>query len=308
MPRLSFHAILPFVAALGIAGAVIAVYANGQAPSGQGPFDQPARSEFARAIAGAALVEPASEFVSIGTEIAGVATEVPVVAGDRVARGDLLFRLDTRAAEAELAARTAEWTSAQATRDRLRGLPRAEDVPAAQARVAAAEASWREATSLLALVERVDARDAIAPGEIERRRYLVESRAADVDAAKAALALLEAGAWQRDLDVAEAAVTAAERRVDAARVEVERRSIRAPLDATVLRVDVRPGEYVAAGGGPALVLGAVDELRVRVDIDENDAWRVRPEAPATASLKGNSAATMKLRFVRIEPYVVPKRS
>lgn len=79
-------------------------------------------------------------------------------------------------------------------------------------------------------------------------------------------------------------------------------------DATVLRVDVQPREYVAAGGGPALVLGTVDELRVRVDIDENDAWRVRPEAPATASLKGNSAATMKLRFVRIEPYVVPKRS
>ena len=38
------------------------------------------------------------------------------------------------------------------------------------------------------------------------------------------------------------------------------------------------GEYVAAGGGPALVLGTVDELRVRVDIDENDAWRVRPVA------------------------------
>ena len=33
---------------------------------------------------------------------------------------------------------------------------------------------------------------------------------------------------------------------------------------------------------PLLLLGNVEPLHVRVDVDENDAWRVRPEAPAVA--------------------------
>src|SRR5262249_59474807 len=45
-----------------------------------------------------------------------------------------------------------------------------------------------------------------------------------------------------------------------------------------------------------------------VDIDENDAWRVRPEAAAMASMRGNRALQTSLQFVRFEPYVVPKKS
>jgi HlyD family secretion protein len=52
----------------------------------------------------------------------------------------------------------------------------------------------------------------------------------------------------------------------------------------------------------------VEPLHVRVDIDENDAWRVRPEAPAVAFVRGNRALETPVQFVRFEPYVVPKRS
>jgi hypothetical protein len=56
------------------------------------------------------------------------------------------------------------------------------------------------------------------------------------------------------------------------------------------------------------VLGSLDELLVRIDIDENEAWRVEKGARATASLRGNSSRRADLVFVRIEPYVIPKRS
>jgi hypothetical protein len=49
-------------------------------------------------------------------------------------------------------------------------------------------------------------------------------------------------------------------------------------------------------------------MHVRVDVDENDAWRIRPDAAAEASLRGNSSLKTPLTFVRIEPYVIPKRS
>jgi hypothetical protein len=45
-----------------------------------------------------------------------------------------------------------------------------------------------------------------------------------------------------------------------------------------------------------------------VDVDENDASRVRPAASATAYLRGNRQVNTPLKFVRFEPYVVPKKS
>jgi hypothetical protein len=57
-----------------------------------------------------------------------------------------------------------------------------------------------------------------------------------------------------------------------------------------------------------MVVGQVDPLAVRVDIDENDAWRVEQGRPASAVLRGNTSIGFHLTFVRFEPYVIPKRS
>ncbi len=49
-------------------------------------------------------------------------------------------------------------------------------------------------------------------------------------------------------------------------------------------------------------------MNVRVDVDENDAWRVREGTPALGYLRGNNQVSLPLRFVRFEPYVIPKVS
>ncbi|MBN8526616.1 MAG: HlyD family efflux transporter periplasmic adaptor subunit, partial [Planctomycetes bacterium] len=96
---------------------------------------------------------------------------------------------------------------------------------------------------------------------------------------------------------------------DAARTEVERLTIRAPIDATVLQVKAKPGAFAPAGQTTSLmVLGCTTPLHVRVDIDENDAWRMRAGATAEGCVRGNPSLRAPLRFVRIEPYVVPKKS
>ena len=55
-------------------------------------------------------------------------------------------------------------------------------------------------------------------------------------------------------------------------------------------------------------LGDLDRLHLRVDIDENDAWRFKPETRAVASLRGNRDLKADLVFVRVEPYVTAKTS
>jgi hypothetical protein len=57
-----------------------------------------------------------------------------------------------------------------------------------------------------------------------------------------------------------------------------------------------------------MLLGIVKTLHVSVDMDEIVAWRLDPAARAVANVRGNSKMSTPLHFVRIEPYVVPKRS
>jgi hypothetical protein len=57
-----------------------------------------------------------------------------------------------------------------------------------------------------------------------------------------------------------------------------------------------------------LVLGDIDEIQVRADVDEQVAPRVRTGARAAGYLKGDTSRPIAMEFVRIEPYVVPKRS
>ena len=60
--------------------------------------------------------------------------------------------------------------------------------------------------------------------------------------------------------------------------------------------------------GLELVLGDGSLLHVRVEIDQTDAHRVSPDAPAVGSLRGDGARQVPLRFVRFEPLIQPKRS
>jgi HlyD family secretion protein len=47
---------------------------------------------------------------------------------------------------------------------------------------------------------------------------------------------------------------------------------------------------------------------VKVDIDEDDAWRYEPGSKAVAFVRGNRNIHFPMTFVRTEPYIIPKSS
>jgi len=112
------------------------------------------------------------------------------------------------------------------------------------------------------------------------------------------------------VSVAQAGLAEAEALLKAAQTTLERMTVRAPISGEVLQSKARIGEFAPAQvlSTPLMVLGSVAPLAVRVDIDENDAWRVSSGGKASANLRGNSAISFALTFVRFEPFVVPKRS
>ncbi len=106
----------------------------------------------------------------------------------------------------------------------------------------------------------------------------------------------------------EATLELAKAQIEQIKVEIDRRIVRAPIDGKILQLRMRPGEYMDGGGAvaPALLMGDDAKLHVRVDIDENEAWRVRPGAEATAFVRGNPDLKIALEFEYLEPYVIPK--
>jgi HlyD family secretion protein len=274
------------------------------------PPADPARAPYTYTVAAVGLVEPSSENISVSTAVPGLVTTVHIKVGDRVRRGAPLFSLDDRDLRAELALRQSNLEVARARLARLEQVPRPEEIPQSEARVHEAEAALADAQNQQRLIESVSDKRAIREEDLLKRREATNGASARLEEAKAALALLKAGTWMQDIQVARAELANAEAQVHRVEADLERLTMRAPINGEILQLNIRTGEYAQAGQlqKPLLVMGEVAELHVRADIDENDAWRVRPGSPAEAAERGNSSRRAQLEFVRFEPYVIPKKS
>jgi RND family efflux transporter MFP subunit len=166
----------------------------------------------------------------------------------------------------------------------------------------------------------LDDRDALA--ELQVRQAQVERARAQQADAETQLALYKSVTDPRAimrgellkresvLAIAKAALAEAESQGNAIQTTLDRMTIRSPLNGTVLQSKARVGEFASAQvmTSPLMIVGTTSPLAVRVDVDENDAWRVEAGKNAQGILRGNTQVTFPLTFVRFEPYVVPKRS
>jgi multidrug resistance efflux pump len=195
---------------------------------------------------------------------------------------------------------------------KLEQSPRPEEIPPLEAKVREGDAAVADARKQLELWEAIYDKDkrAVSEEDIVRKRYAVATAQAQLEQAKANLALLKAGAWRPDLDVARAEVESARAQVAVSQAELDRLTIKAPADGTILQVKIHEGEYALAGvlATPLIVMGDTDTLVVRIDVDENDAWRFRPDARAVTFVRGNRNLSTDVSFERVEPMVIPKKS
>lgn len=276
--NLSFsRQILPIAALIGVAIAAWLIFVGLPDRATNEPAEQPPKAvgDLANAprVAGAGIVEPASEVIDIGSALSGLVTDVPVRPGDRVAEGAVLFMVDARAARAQLAQANAAINEARAA-------------------IVEASTAQKTAREQLALYRSLSDPAAVSRAEVIR----AEGE--------------EAAATSR-LGLARARLAGAQASAAAARTEIERLIVRAPIAGEILAVNIRPGEFVATQGGssqPFIQMGNTDPLHVRIDIDENEVGRVKLGAPAVISPRGAAELHVEATFVRAEPQVVPKRS
>lgn len=264
--------LLPIAAVIGVVFAIYTVIAGSKPSPVAALVTQPASAPFDRYIAGAGIVESSSEDIAIGTPVAGIVSEIYAKVGQAVTKGQPLFRVDDRELQAELRVKEA---ALQAAKEALK----------------AAEVQLADDRNRWAMWAEIRDQRAYSKEEIDTRRFAVEKSSA-----------------RRDEAAAE--VASAEAQIAQVKTEIERRIVRAPVDGTVLQAKVRVGEFAPAGivNPPLMVFGNVQTMHVRTDIDENDAWRLAEGAAAYATVRGNNKIGTPLEFVRVEPYVVPKKS
>jgi HlyD family secretion protein len=263
---------LPLLAAAGFLFAAYTVVSSNKPIPVAPAVAAPASAPFKSFIAGSGIVEAKSRNIAIGTPLSEIVKTVAVKVGDKVKAGTPLFYLDDRNTRAELAVKIA-------------------DLAKARAGVNEANASLKDARSLSDLAEAVTDRRAISSEELLRRHNALLISAARLDSAKALVQQAEAALATTQTTLA-------------------RLIVQAPVDGEVLQVNIRPGEFAQAGdlATPLLLLGNMDQLHVRVDIDENDAWRFDKNSKAVAYLRGNRDFRTDLVPAYVEPYVVPKKS
>lgn len=301
--------LLPLAAVLALAFAVRHVVVADQEPPKLPPPVEPSRSPYRGAVAGSGVIEPVSENIAVGSHLPGVVAEIFVAVGQEVKAGDPLFRLDDRQMKAEIGVRQAMLAAAQASLRKLQTQPREEEKPIAEARVQEARALLVDTREQYARAELGSRSGAVTEDDLFRRKNGVTTAAALLAKAEAEQRLLLTGAWKPDKDVAAAQVAMAQAQLDQTRTELDRLLVKAPVTGRVLQKNVRVGEYVGVPPGqPLVMLGDVSRLHVRMDVDENDIGRFRADAAGKAITRGANKRELPLTFVRVEPFVVPKRA
>lgn len=268
---LRYGTIVAAIAGIYLMVQALQAQAKNQPVLGGDPPVMPPAKPFKQSVAATGILEALSENVAIGVPLPGLVTEVMVKVNDRVKKNQPLMKLDDRDLLAEQLSNKAQQEISRA------------QITVSEAQLAKLESQLQRLNSI------TDSR-AVSRDELENRRQDVAVSQAQLAAAKAQLA---------------AAETAMER----INLLIERLTVRAPREGTIIQVNVRAGEYAATSPkSPAMILGETERLQVRADIDEQNATRIRAGQAAFGYLKGDPTITFPLEFIRIEPYVIPKVS
>lgn len=212
--------------------------------------------------------------VDVAAEIGGKIVQLPVEEGDRLKAGAVICRLDTSQLEAEKRRAEATLASVRSSLRDLQAGARVQELEQARARVNLARAKLhldetnRRRTSDLfeqGVVSQNQLDTAVANHDVSREQYAVVVEE---------LKLLEAGARPDRIEAARADVKQAESVLALTEVRLEKSTIYSPLDGTVLVKDVEEGEVVAAGI-PIVTVADLDDMWVKIYIDELDIGKIR---------------------------------
>ena len=238
-----------------------------------------------------------ADIAEITPQVAGAVTEVRVAETQAVKAGDTLVVIDP--ADARIAAERAEaglgtavrkYQQNFATNDALQAdiAARAADLARANAQLAAAQSDVARTKIDLDRRQALIASGAVSGEELTTAKNANQTALANLDAAKAAATQAVAnrkvaeGQYQAQLALTKGTdaqtnpdVQTAKAQLDAAKLDLSRTVLRAPVDGVIAKRDVQVGQRVAVGSQLMAVV-PIDRLYVDANFKEVQLKKVRP--------------------------------
>ena len=246
--------------------------------------------------------------IKIMALVFGVISEVLVKVNDRVFAGEPLIRLHDKELRARVAAVEAQVGLLRRVRNDQNPSSKAAARRKSEDAVADAEKAVVEARSTLdQAAAEVRARGG-SDAELDALRSTLSRTRERLTQQKAELFRIEADPNTPLPTEAEGQLNVARAELLLAEAAVEKRTIRAPIDGSVLQVNAKAGELVEPfATRPLVLLGEISILRVRAEWDERDIREIRigqRVAVRTTAFRGREFAG-KISF--IAPMVGPAR-
>ena len=314
--------IIFIVSAIGLILAIVSAYIFSEQPKALPPTFNPAANPYTKGIYAEGIVESIlaqGENINIYPEVSGPITEVLVVEGGKVKKGDPLLTIDDSVQKATVEQQQAQAEAALALLNELKAQPRPENLDVATAQVENAKATLKNAEDQLAKQEKSFKLDpkSVSHDVLDNARNAEKIAATNLQVVQKQYDLIKAGAWSYDVENQQKQYDALLKAAASSAALLAKYTIKAPADGVVLTLQAAVGSYVSPQGAydsytqgmnPLIVMGTPDgQLQVRAYIDEILIHSIADPAKMDAQLFIRGTDThVSLTFERIQPYVSPK--
>jgi len=249
--------------------------------------------------------ELTSDRYELTAEIGEPITAIDVDEGEMVTAGQVLLTQDDTRARARLAESSAALAQQQARLDELVRGPRSEQIAAARANVEGATQELEFRQIDMKRVEEIHTRGLASPDLLDRASAALDAAQANLKLRLAQLEERLAGTTIEELAQAEQAVEQLAARRDVVQVDLDRHTVRAPVDGITDSRLFEAGERPAPGQPVMIMLGG-KQAYARVFVPETIRVHVSAGTPAAIYVDGlDEPLEGRVRWVSSESAFTP---
>ncbi len=228
-----------------------------------------------------ATVLPSRE-IELSFKVSGQVIELPVLAANEVARGDVLAQIDKRDFENQIAQLQSQKDQSLAQLDALRAGARDEEVAALEAAVESAEAQVDQTREALDRTQQLLDRGVTTRAQVEGAQAEFRVAEANLRAQQEQLRIGLVGGRPEDIAAAEAALRGIDAQIKVAQDNLADATLTAPFDGIIARRDIENFSNVQAGQSIVLLQG-LDVVHLAFDIPSPDVTELTRNGPGQIS-------------------------
>jgi len=276
--------------ALGVAGAAYWYFSGKQAPQGF-RLAKIERGNLVAAVSATGTLNPVVS-VQVGSQVSGQIKEIFVDYNSVVKQGDVIARIDPESFALRVNQAMGDLEAGRAT-----AMTQRANVAALQAEVSRAEVALAETERDFKRNQMLVGKGFVSQAVLEKSQSAVAIAREQVKTAQAQRAVGDA-----QVRNGEALVKQRESQLAQAKVDLERTTIRAPVDGIVISRSVDAGQTVAASlQAPTLFLIArnLTDMQVEASIDESEIGRIAIGQEATFTVDSFPGRTFRGKITQV---------